>query len=303
MEEIQRKNFFCYLGTKITFEGEGDEGDENTIAGDIVFIIRDKPHAIFERSNSDLIYRVKLNIKQALLGTVIVIPFLDPTKPPYQLRSHQEIITPQTEKRFLNEGLPYPKDPTRRGDLIVKFDILFPKVFSNEQRTLVDCCFSNSVDSYQPYNSVLHTTIIEQTQQRQSPPAQSQQQQPGPHSQQQPPPPAPQSQQQQPPPQPATAQQPQVSPSQQRSTSSSTTTTPLKPPPVPTNTTVTNNTNNQYQKVFNRHMTRNGHQKSPSSPVKNPNKIKITPVRASVPIPPPAPPSSPATVFSNETAF
>ncbi|CAF4749779.1 unnamed protein product, partial [Rotaria socialis] len=74
-------------GTKITFENEGDEQDQNTIAGDIVFIIRDKPHPIFERSNSDIICRVKLTLKQALLGTLIVIPFLDSTKPPYQLRT------------------------------------------------------------------------------------------------------------------------------------------------------------------------------------------------------------------------
>jgi hypothetical protein len=152
------------LGTKITFEGEGDEGDQNTIAGDIVFIIRDKPHPLFERSNSDIIYRVKLTLKQALFGTLVVIPFLDSTKPPYQLRTYQEILTPQTEKRFPNEGLPYPKDLTRRGDLIVKFDILFPKLLNSEQRTLVDSCFSNSMDVYQPFNSMLHTTIIDETQ-------------------------------------------------------------------------------------------------------------------------------------------
>ena len=150
-------------GTKITFEGEGDECDPNTMAGDIVFIIRDKPHPIFERSNSDLIYHVKLSIKQALLGTTINIPFLDSTKTPYQLRTNQEVITPQTEKRFPNEGLPFPKEPTRRGDLIVKFDILFPQMLNSEQRTLIDCCFSNSLDTYQPYDSVLHTTIIEPT--------------------------------------------------------------------------------------------------------------------------------------------
>jgi DnaJ-class molecular chaperone len=154
-------------GTKITFENEGDEGDQHTIAGDIVFIIRDKPHPIFERSNSDLIYRVKLTLKQALLGTLIVIPFLDSTKPPYQLRTYQEIITPQTEKRFPNEGLPYPKDLTKRGDLIVKFDILFPKLLNQEQRTFADMCFSNSTDFYQPFDSVLHKTTIDQIQEEQ----------------------------------------------------------------------------------------------------------------------------------------
>ncbi|CAF0909647.1 unnamed protein product [Adineta ricciae] len=154
-------------GTKITFENEGDEGDQYTIAGDIVFIIRDKPHPLFERSNSDIIFRVKVTLKQALLGTLLVIPFLDSTKPSYQLRTYQEILTPQTEKRFPNEGLPYAKDTTKRGDLIVKFDILFPKLLLNEQRTLANCCFSNSIDAYQACDSVLHTTVVDQTQQQQ----------------------------------------------------------------------------------------------------------------------------------------
>lgn len=153
-----------FLGTKITFEGEGDEGDQNSIAGDIVFIIRDKAHGVFERSNSDLIFRVRLTLKQALLGTTIAIPFLDSTKNPYQLRTQQEILTPQTEKRFPNEGLPYPKEPTRRGDLVVRFDILFPKLLNSEQRTLVDCCLTNSIDAYQPHNSLLHTMVIENNQ-------------------------------------------------------------------------------------------------------------------------------------------
>ena len=159
------------LGTKITFEGEGDEADRNTIAGDIVFIIRDKPHPIFERSNSDLIYRIRLTLKQALLGTLLVIPFLDSSKPPYQLRAYKEVITPQTEKRFPNEGLPYPKDPTRRGNLIVKFDILFPKVFTDEQRALVDSCFANSMDFYDTHDSPLHTTILDSAQPQPPPPS------------------------------------------------------------------------------------------------------------------------------------
>ncbi|UJR14804.1 hypothetical protein I4U23_001791 [Adineta vaga] len=164
-------------GTKITFENEGDEGDQYTIAGDIVFIIRDKPHPLFERSNSDIIFRVKVTLKQALLGTLLVIPFLDSTLPSYQLRTYQEILTPQTEKRFPNQGLPYPKDLTKRGDLIVKFDILFPKLLLNEQRALADCFLSNSMDFYQPYDSMLHTTVIDQTKQQQQQQQQQEKQQ------------------------------------------------------------------------------------------------------------------------------
>ena len=119
---------------------------------------------------------MKVTLKQALLGTLLVIPFLDSTKPSYQLRTYQEILTPQTEKRFPNEGLPYAKDTTKRGDLIVKFDILFPKLLLNEQRTLANCCFSNSIDAYQACDSVLHTTVIDQTQQQQQQQQQEKQQ-------------------------------------------------------------------------------------------------------------------------------
>jgi DnaJ family protein B protein 4 len=263
---------FCfYLGTKITFEGEGDECDSNTIAGDIVFIIRDKAHPIFERSNSDLIYRVKLTIKQALLGSLIVIPFLDSARAPYQIRSHQEIIAPQTEKRFLNEGLPYPKDPTRRGDLIVKFDILFPSGLNNEQRTLVDCCFSNSIEFYQPHDSVLNSTVIEQTQQQQRR-------------------------------QTSPTRQPPPSPSQQQTVNpNSTSTATLKPQSAPPTPNINNNINQQ--KAPTRQVNGNGHAKSPSSPVRNPNKIKLSPVRTSTSVLPSAPPSSPATVLLVDSHF
>ncbi|CAF3775360.1 unnamed protein product [Rotaria sp. Silwood1] len=264
-------------GTKITFEGEGDECDQNTIAGDIVFIIRDKPHPTFERSNSDLIYHIKLTLKQALLGTSIVIPFLDPNKIPYQYYSHQEIITPQTEKRFLNEGLPYPKDPTRRGDLIVKFDILFPKILNHEQRTIVDCCFSNSIDTYQPYNSVFHSTIIDETQLKQSysqtriSPTQISPSQ----------------------------QQPQVSTMQNQSIPNlnSTTTINNKPQSTSTNTSNNNNNNIHPQTVLNR----NGHQKSSNGPSKTRTKTtKKSSLDASSSI---SPSVSPKTSTANEIVF
>ncbi|CAF4957978.1 unnamed protein product [Rotaria sp. Silwood1] len=255
------------VGTKITFENEGDEGDRNTIAGDIVFIIRDKPHPIFERSNSDIIYRVKLTLKQALLGTLIIIPFLDSTKLPYQLHTYQEILTSQTEKRFPNEGLPYPKNPTKRGDLIVKFDILFPKFLNTEQRSLVDSCFPNSIDFYQLHDSVLHTTIIDQNQQQTftSPPLQEQQQ-----------------------------QRQQMSPSQHLFTS-----TPISTAAFKSQYSSINNN----QKPPHRYFNSNGRHKSPASTSHNSYQNKSTSVR----IPPPVPPRpSPTTLIGthvNETVF
>uniref|UniRef100_A0A4W5KRP4 DnaJ heat shock protein family (Hsp40) member B4 n=1 Tax=Hucho hucho TaxID=62062 RepID=A0A4W5KRP4_9TELE len=50
-------------GTKITFPREGDES-ANTIPADIVFVIKDKPHAHFRREGSDIVYPVKVSLRQ-----------------------------------------------------------------------------------------------------------------------------------------------------------------------------------------------------------------------------------------------
>ncbi len=66
-------------GTKVTFEGEGDQGP-NTIPSDLVFTVKDKPHTHLRRENTDLIYTAKINLGQALTGTTLHIEHLDGRK-------------------------------------------------------------------------------------------------------------------------------------------------------------------------------------------------------------------------------
>jgi DnaJ family protein B protein 5 len=65
------------------------------------------------------------------LGVTIQVPTLDGRKKQIQLN---EIISPTTEKRIAGEGLPYPKQTNKKGDIIVKFDIKFPDALNNQQR-------------------------------------------------------------------------------------------------------------------------------------------------------------------------
>lgn len=46
----------------------------------------------------------------------------------------QEVIKPNTVKRIHGYGLPFPKDSTRKGDLLVAFDIQFPEKLSTTQK-------------------------------------------------------------------------------------------------------------------------------------------------------------------------
>jgi DnaJ-class molecular chaperone len=61
---------------------------------------------------------------QALCGTIINVPTLTGEKIPISLMD--EIVKPTTVKRIQGHGLPFPKEPSRKGDLIVSFDIKFP---------------------------------------------------------------------------------------------------------------------------------------------------------------------------------
>ncbi|XP_034100645.1 dnaJ protein homolog 1 [Drosophila albomicans] len=111
-------------GTKVTFSKEGDEST-NRIPADIVFIIRDAPHPLFERVGSDIHHTVKITLKQALCGVSIEVPTLQPDVPLFY-HSNDEIIGPTTVKCFSGHGLPYPKNPLQRGALFLRFDIQFP---------------------------------------------------------------------------------------------------------------------------------------------------------------------------------
>lgn len=127
-------------GTKITFPREGDQIPGKTPA-DIVFIIRDKPHPTFKRDGSDIKYTAKLSLKQALCGTSLQVPTLTGDTVP--IDTVREVIKPNTVKRLQGRGLPYPKEPSRRGDLLVTFDIKFPEHISQSAKDILNDLLPN----------------------------------------------------------------------------------------------------------------------------------------------------------------
>lgn len=121
-------------GTKITFPKEGDQGI-NKIPADIVFIVRDKSHPYFKREGSDIRYHVKVTLRQALCGCTVKVPLLDGGY--MNLNYRNEIITPDTVKRMTGCGLPFPQEPSRRGDILLNFSIHFPDQLSIEAKAFL----------------------------------------------------------------------------------------------------------------------------------------------------------------------
>jgi len=121
-------------GTKVTFGKEGDKVP-GKIPADIAFIIRDKPHPIFTRDGSNIKYTYKVPLREALCGTVVQVPTLEGRK--IGINCSGEVLKPTTTKRLQGYGLPFPKDPERRGDLLINFEVLFPDQLSQNSKDII----------------------------------------------------------------------------------------------------------------------------------------------------------------------
>jgi len=118
-------------GTKITFPREGDQ-IPGKIPADIVFVIRDTPHPLFVRDGVDLRYNCKVTLKTALCGGRVDIQTL--TGEWIQVELSSEVMTPHSVKTVPGQGLPLPKEPCKRGNLLISFDIQFPEYLSQTMK-------------------------------------------------------------------------------------------------------------------------------------------------------------------------
>jgi len=120
-------------GTKITFPKEGDEHPGLTEPGDVVFVLKQKPHPRFTRRGADLVYTAKLSLVQSLTGATIDVETLDGRIVPIGIN---EVASPTSQKVVEGEGLPNPKTG-KKGNLLIEFDIRFPSSLSTEQKNAI----------------------------------------------------------------------------------------------------------------------------------------------------------------------
>eukprot|EP00252_Welwitschia_mirabilis_P022701 TRINITY_DN6227_c0_g1_i1.p1 TRINITY_DN6227_c0_g1~~TRINITY_DN6227_c0_g1_i1.p1 ORF type:complete len:341 (-),score=87.24 TRINITY_DN6227_c0_g1_i1:105-1127(-) len=117
-------------GTKITFPEKGNE-QPGVIPADLVFVIDEKPHGVFKREGNDLIVTQKISLLEALTGCTVNLTTLDGRSLSIPV---SELVNPTTEKVVPNEGMPIGKEPGKRGNLRIKFDIRFPSRLTSEQK-------------------------------------------------------------------------------------------------------------------------------------------------------------------------
>jgi len=118
-------------GTKITFPCEGDEGVD-IIPADVVFVLAEVAHESLSREAGNLVFTAKISLSDALTECAISVPTLDGRKLSLPC---PEVVSPGYEKSIVGEGMPLKKGG--RGDLIIRFKILFPNFLEEGKKKVL----------------------------------------------------------------------------------------------------------------------------------------------------------------------
>ncbi|KAL5249819.1 hypothetical protein ACHWQZ_G018592 [Mnemiopsis leidyi] len=120
-------------GTKMTFPEEGDVFPGRR-AQDVVFIVAEKPHAVFKREGDDLHYTAQIPLIDALCGeTEIVVPTITQEKVTIPI-SGACTLKPGAKRKIKGYGMPVSKIPCQYGDMLVTMEVVFPPTLSDHQK-------------------------------------------------------------------------------------------------------------------------------------------------------------------------
>lgn len=118
-------------GTTITFPNEGDEGP-GIIPADLIFTLTEKPHDRFTREGNHLVHTARITLEDALCGTKLSIRTLDGRTLSVPVN---EVVSPGYLKTVPGEGMPISKSPGSKGDLLIKFNVVFPSYIPESKKT------------------------------------------------------------------------------------------------------------------------------------------------------------------------
>ena len=144
-------------GENVVINGKSDEviGASNT--GDIILVLKEKPHPVFKRQGPHLFIKQKVLLSEALAGYKGVITHLDERE---FLINIDEVIKPGLVKVIRNEGMPNIKSPGTKGNLYIQFIVIFPRKLTKEQKKYCSMLLSPNKNKKE-YNKKLKTTRLD----------------------------------------------------------------------------------------------------------------------------------------------
>ncbi|KAN0061674.1 Type I HSP40 co-chaperone [Thecaphora frezii] len=122
-------------GQQITFKEEADQAP-NTVPGDVVIVIDEKPHPRFKRRKNDLFIDVEVDLLTALAGGKVLIEHLDDHALSVEIPAG-EVIKPGSIKVLRGQGMPSYRHH-EMGDLYVNLSVAFPDTLPESSFKLLE---------------------------------------------------------------------------------------------------------------------------------------------------------------------
>lgn len=96
------------------------------MAGDLIFVVQEKPHEVFTRKGADLYMKKTITLVESLIGFEFKLKHLDNTI--YNIYIGKGEIVGDKEKKVVRGlGMPFFKDNMSHGNLIIEFKVEMPK--------------------------------------------------------------------------------------------------------------------------------------------------------------------------------
>ncbi len=119
-------------GKGLIIRGEGNDGRNGGIAGDVIVMVSVRRSTTFKRDNYTLFCEVPISITEATLGAEIEVPTLEGMEK-FTIPEGTQTGTTFTLKQ---RGVPM-VNSNRRGDLIFRVNVEIPKSLSEKQKELL----------------------------------------------------------------------------------------------------------------------------------------------------------------------
>ena len=118
-------------GTQMRLSGEGEAGTNGGPPGDLYVSIQVKDHPVFQRADHDILYKMRINVAKAVLGTSVTVPTLEgETKLEIPAGTQSGEVL-----RLKGKGVPHLRS-SQRGDQLVSVVVEMPRSLTEEQRLL-----------------------------------------------------------------------------------------------------------------------------------------------------------------------
>ncbi len=116
-------------GQRIALSGQGCDGKNGGVTGDLIITVAVRRHEFFERDGYNLVCEVPLTVAEATLGAEIKVPTLEGDVS-YTIPEGTQYGTSFTLR---GKGIPY-VNSSRRGDLIFTVAVEIPKGLTDKQK-------------------------------------------------------------------------------------------------------------------------------------------------------------------------